>query len=204
MFRWFRCLFTPPTPAFRRCERCERPQVIHVTTVNRDGKLSFSDLCEPCARAVLPEPDPTHRKQAVRPAEVRVEVERVVISEVHDHQAITFREVEGEQRFWLVIGIYEATVIDRVLRGLPSPRPLTHDAWQATVAALGARVRAVCIHRREEATYFAELRLDRGGELVRVDARPSDAVALGLRARAPILIAVQLLAEVFERESRSA
>jgi bifunctional DNase/RNase len=161
--------------------------------VGRGGEVSEAHLCEECARPVLEQPYPPDTRLVTRSEEVRVEVERVVISEIHDQQVIVFREVEGERRLPFVLGIFEATAADLTLKGVPSPRPLTHDAWLATVAALGAGVQAAFIYDLREQTYFAEVRLDRGGERCRVDVRPSDAVMLALKAGAPILIADRLL-----------
>jgi bifunctional DNase/RNase len=185
----------PAHPATRPCERCGRSQTFHITTVGRGGGLSEAHLCEGCARPVLTTPYPSAPRPAERPAEVRAEVERVVICETDDHQLLTFREVEGERRLSFVLGIFEATVIDRLLRGLASPRPLTHDAWLASLTALGAGVREVCIRDRRDDTFYAEVRLSHDGRLARVEVRPSDALALALSAGAPVLIADRLLAE---------
>jgi bifunctional DNase/RNase len=199
MLRWLKQLLfgapplLAPLPA-RRCERCESPQVFHLTTVSRSGEVSEAHLCEVCARTVLFEPYPVNSPPQSQPDEVPVEVERVVISEADDNHFLVFREIAGERRLSFVLGIFEATVISRIVTRMPSPRPLTHDAWLSTVAALGAVVLAVCIHDRQEATYFAEVRLDRSGELVRVDVRPSDGVSMALKAGAPFLIANPLLA----------
>jgi bifunctional DNase/RNase len=122
-----------------------------------------------------------------------MEVERVIISETHEQQVVILREVDGERRMPFVLGIFEATAIDRTVKGLASPRPLVHDAWLATVRALGAELRAACIHDLREHTYFAELRLDQGRQRVRVDVRPSDAVLLALKAGVPVLVPDRLL-----------
>jgi uncharacterized protein len=207
MIQWLkRLLLGTPLPAappvVRRCQRCEQPQVLHITTTSRTGQLTEAHLCEVCARAVLSEPFPADRRVVERPAEVWVEVERVIISEVHEQQVISFREVEGERRLSFVLGIFEATTIDRILKAMECPRPLTHDAWLSTVVSLGAVVGAACIHEREGDTYFAELRLHHNGQLVHVDVRPSDALGLTLKAGAPFLIADRLLAEVCDPERR--
>src|SRR5579885_207073 len=195
-----RALRRTPTPprsssaaTLRRCERCVRPQVLHITTVSRAGELSECHLCEECARSLVQQPGPADTRPVSRSKEVPVEVERVIISEIHDQQVIVFRETEGERRLQLVVGIFEATTVDRTLKGAPCPRPLTHDAWLATVTALGAGVQAACINDLQEHTYFAEVWLRRDGELIPVDVRPSDALVLALKAGAPMLIADRLL-----------
>ena len=128
--------------------------------------------------------------------EVRIEVERVVITEIYPEQLVVFREIDGERRCQLLIGFFEATALDRYLKGMSAPRPLTHTAWHATIETLDAKVQMACITGRSESienTYLAELRLDRDGSLVRVDVRPSDAVIVALIAGSPIVIANDLV-----------
>jgi bifunctional DNase/RNase len=122
-----------------------------------------------------------------------VVVIRVVISETHDQQLVLLREASGGRTFPLVCGIFEATAIDRRLKGLPSPRPLTHDGWASTVAALGGRLRDVCIDELRETTYLAQLRVVQGDRLVLVDVRSSEAITLALACGVPILVANELL-----------
>lgn len=131
-------------------------------------------------------------------AEVGIEIETIIISETHDQQLIVFRELDDGRRFSFVLGIFEATAIDRTLRGMTTDRPLTYDSWLTTVEALGGSVRAAVLQEMEEGTYFADLGLDGPGGPVAVDMRPSDAVHLALKAGAPIRIVERLLAEVAE------
>ncbi len=87
------------------------------------------------------------------------------------------------------IGPFEAQAIATELAGMSPPRPSTHDLMRALVDALGARLDRVVVHQLVRGTYHARLELDRpGGERVRVDARPSDALALALRLRRPIFV----------------
>jgi bifunctional DNase/RNase len=95
-----------------------------------------------------------------------------------------------------MIGIFEATSIDRCVKGVPSPRPLTHDAWAATIEALGAHVESVSIAELQDHTYFTSLRLKRGDERIDVDVRPSDGVVVALLSGAPIHIPEPLLDSV--------
>jgi bifunctional DNase/RNase len=128
--------------------------------------------------------------------EVHLALCRIIISEVHEQQVIMLREVGGERSFSIMIGIFEATSIDRRVKGLPSPRPLTHDAWFDTLNAVGANVQTACIKELREQTYFATLRLHHSGQLIEVDMRPSDAVVMAVTANVPIVIPEPLLAEV--------
>src|SRR5439155_24179758 len=117
-----------------------------------------------------------------------MELKRIIISEVHDQQVIMLREVEGERTFPIVIGIFEATSIDRRVKNLPSPRPLTHDLVANVVEQLGGEIQDVIISDLKEHTYFAKLRVRHEGELIEIDSRPSDAIALAVTAKVPIYV----------------
>ena len=95
---------------------------------------------------------------------VQMELRRIIISEVDEHQVIVLKEVEGERSFPIVIGIFEATSIDRRVRGMQSPRPLTHDLIASVIEQLGGEVQDVVISDLEEHTYFARLRVRREGD----------------------------------------
>jgi len=123
-------------------------------------------------------------------------LKRIVINEVHDQQVIMLREVDGERSFPIVIGIFEATSIDRRVKKLDSPRPLTHDLIASVVESLGAEVQDIYINELRDHTYFAKLRIRQDGELIEVDSRPSDAIALAVTAKVPIYVAEDVLDEV--------
>jgi uncharacterized protein len=127
-----------------------------------------------------------------------MELRRIIISEIDEHQVIFLKEVEGERMFPIVIGIYEATSIDRRVRGLPTPRPLTHDLVTAVVDQLGGEIQDIMISDLQEHTYFAKLRIRKDGELIEVDCRPSDAVALAVTARVPIYVNEDVLGEALD------
>jgi uncharacterized protein len=126
---------------------------------------------------------------------VHMELKRIIINEVHDQQVIMLREVEGSRSFPIVIGIFEATSIDRRVKGMPSPRPLTHDLVAAVVDQLGGELQDIYISELKEHTYFAKLRIRKEGELIEIDSRPSDAIALAVTAQVPIYVAEDVLGE---------
>jgi uncharacterized protein len=126
---------------------------------------------------------------------VQMELKRIIINEIHDQQVIMLREVEGERSFPIVIGIFEATSIDRRVRGQQSPRPLTHDLIFGVIEQLGGDLQDVYISELREHTYFAKLRIRKDGELVSIDCRPSDAIALAVTAKVPIYVAEDVLEE---------
>src|SRR6201997_261197 len=124
-----------------------------------------------------------------------MELKRIIINEVHDQQVIMLRESEGDRSFPIVIGIFEATSIDRRVKGMPSPRPLTHDLVASVIDNMGGELQDIYISDLREHTYYAKLRIRLNGELVEVDSRPSDAIALAVTARVPIYVAEDVLGE---------
>ena len=129
---------------------------------------------------------------------VQMELRRIIISEIDDHQVIFLKEVEGERSFPIVIGFFEATSIDRRVKGMPSQRPLTHDLIASVVDQLGGEIQDIIINDLQEHTYFAKLRIRKDGELVEVDCRPSDAVAVAVTARVPIYVNEEVLGEALD------
>jgi bifunctional DNase/RNase len=127
---------------------------------------------------------------------VHMELKRIIISEIHEQQVIMLKEVEGERSFSIMIGIFEATSIDRRVKRLPSPRPLTHDLVASAVENLGGEIRDVYISELKDHTYYAKLRIRQNGEMVEIDCRPSDAIALAVTANVPIYVAEDVLEEV--------
>jgi uncharacterized protein len=135
---------------------------------------------------------------------VQMELRRIIISEVDEHQVIVLKEVEGDRSFPIVIGIFEATSIDRRVRGMQSPRPLTHDLITSVVDQLGGDIQDIVISDLQDHTYFAKLRIRHEGELIEVDCRPSDAVALAVTARVPIYVNEAVLGEALDSDVRVA
>jgi bifunctional DNase/RNase len=126
---------------------------------------------------------------------VHMELKRIVINEVHDQQVVMLREVDGERSFPIVIGIFEATSIDRRVKGVQSPRPLTHDLLASVIDNLGGDLQDIYISELSEHTYFAKLRIRKEGEIIEVDCRPSDAIALAVTAKVPIFVAEEVIEE---------
>ena len=121
---------------------------------------------------------------------VQMELARIIISEINDQQVIYLREVDGDRAFPILIGVFEATSIDRRVKGYSSPRPLTHDLLVSVAEHLGAAFQDVIINELKEHTYFARLRLRQDGELIEIDARPSDAIAVAVTCDPPLPIYV--------------
>ncbi len=127
---------------------------------------------------------------------VQMELKRIIISEIHEQQIIVLKEVEGDRNFSIMIGIFEATSIDRRVKKMESPRPLTHDLVVNAVEQMGGEISDVYISELRDHTYYAKLRVKHNGELIEVDSRPSDAIALAVTANVPIYVAEDVLDEV--------
>lgn len=129
---------------------------------------------------------------------VQMELSRIIISEINDQQVIYLKEVEGNRTFPILIGIFEATSIDRRVKHYQSPRPLTHDLLVTIVETLGGELQDVVISELREHTYFAKLRVRKDGELIEIDARPSDAIAVAVTCepQLPIYVSEDVLTDV--------
>jgi len=127
-------------------------------------------------------------KDATMP--VSMELSRIIISEIQDHQVIFLKEVEGERTFPILIGMFEAMSIDRRVKQIDAPRPLTHDLLVQAIDSLGGDLQDVVISELKDHTYFAQLRVRQEGELVEIDARPSDAIAVAVTCEPPLPIYV--------------
>jgi bifunctional DNase/RNase len=129
---------------------------------------------------------------------IDIALRRIMIRDDSERQYIFLQEQRGKRSFLIVIGPNEAQEIQRVVLGQKPERPLTHQLAYEAIRALGADLKRVDIVDMRNNTYFAQLVLqDKKGELTAVvDARPSDAVALALRAKCPLRIAESVLEQV--------
>lgn len=138
---------------------------------------------------------------------VRMELSRILIRELNDYQIIELREVspgdaatestEGDRvprTFPIVIGLPEAQAIERRLKGSTVKRPQTHDLLANMISELGGTLESITISDLQEHTFFATLDVMHGGEMRRIDARPSDAIAIGIAEGVPIYVAEHVLA----------
>ena len=129
---------------------------------------------------------------------VLMELKRIIINEIHDQQIIMLHEVDGEREFPIVIGLFEALSIDRRIKGVHWPRPMTHDLICNVIELLGGDLQDIYINELREHTYFAKLRVRKDGEITEVDCRPSDAIAVAVTAKVPIYVAEDVIDEASE------
>ena len=125
---------------------------------------------------------------------VRVLLRAVRVDLQSNTPVLLLQESEGEGRTLpIFIGSPEATAIAYALQGVVMPRPLTHDLVKDMLDELGVAVERVIITELRASTYFAELHLVRGDERTIVSSRPSDAVAIAVRAEAPLFVSDELM-----------
>jgi uncharacterized protein len=91
------------------------------------------------------------------------------------------------------IGAMEAMAISLALNEVSLPRPMTHDLLLKAIQEMGGRVLTVAVVDLREGTYYAEIEVDQGGVIRRIDSRPSDAIALAIRATAPIMVSKKVI-----------
>ena len=127
---------------------------------------------------------------------VQMELSKIIISEMQDQQIIVLTEVDGERKFPIVIGSNEALAIDRRLKGQFHPRPLTHDLLASVIEQLGGAIDRIEINNLKDHTFFAHIHIRQNGNVVKVDSRPSDAIALGVATNVPIWVAEHVLEAV--------
>lgn len=142
------------------------------------------------------------------PRLIDVELGRIVLRDhsVAAPQYIYLREQGGERSFPIVIGFPEAHELQRVVTGVRTERPMTHQLLLSAIETLGARVGSVEIVDVQRNTFFARIRLvdGEGNPLAELDARPSDSIALATRARCPIRVSEAVLEAVRTDEAPDA
>lgn len=128
---------------------------------------------------------------------IQVELHQIIIREMEHEQFIVLKEVDGERRLPILIGSSEAFAIDRRLKGIPAPRPMTHDLLASVIEKMGGVMEKIEINSLEvvgsAGTFIATLHIRHGDKVLEIDSRPSDAIALGAASNLPIFVAEQVM-----------
>ena len=132
---------------------------------------------------------------------IEFELFQVIITEGSQTQVIVVREKGGERFFPIYIGHNEAMAIDRKLNDVEVPRPLTHDLLFSVIGSMGGKLTRVIINDMHDDYSLALLEVVRGNETITIDSRPSDAIALAVRAGCPIYVEEQVLNTLQSRGS---
>lgn len=134
---------------------------------------------------------------------VEMELNKIVIDEKRHDQLIVLKEKSGGRILPIVIGLSEASAIKLKISGFTPPRPLTHDLLHSAIENLDATIDRIIIDKLEENTFHAKIVLkSSSGEDKVIDARPSDSIALAVRAGVPIFVEDEIIkqSELFNKE----
>jgi len=121
-------------------------------------------------------------------------IKGLMIDPITNMPIIVLRDTTGERVLPIWVGVFEANAIALQIENVQTPRPMTHDLLRNVIEDLSAQVERVVVCALKENTFYATIHLRTPGGARRIDARPSDAIALALRAGAPIYVAEQVIA----------
>ena len=121
--------------------------------------------------------------------DIEVELSKIIINEASSQQIIVLKDRGSDRSFPIVIGISEIVAIDRRLKGLTPPRPMTHDLLANVIERMGGKIKKIVINDLRDHTFYAQIHLDINGKIVEVDSRPSDAIAVSVASNVPIFVA---------------
>ncbi len=125
--------------------------------------------------------------------EVEMKIRGLMMDPVTNMPVVILKDVGGEQVLPIWVGIYEANAIALEIEKVSTPRPMTHDLLKNLLIGLEAEVRKVVVNDLRDDTFFAVIWLEREGQTISIDSRPSDALALALRVDCPIFVEDQVL-----------
>jgi bifunctional DNase/RNase len=130
--------------------------------------------------------------------EVEMKIRGLMMDPINNMPIVILKEASGNAILPIWVGVAEANAIALEIEKVVTPRPMTHDLLKNVLLGLDSHVRKVVVTSIREETFYAVIWIDRNGELISIDARPSDALALALRIDCPILVEDEVL-----RNSRS-
>jgi hypothetical protein len=125
--------------------------------------------------------------------EVEMKIRGLMMDPVTNMPIVLLKENDSEAVLPIWVGVYEANAIALEIEKVSTPRPMTHDLLRNLLVGLEATVSKVVVTELRDDTFYAVIWLDRGGEIISVDSRPSDALALALRMDCPIFVEEEVL-----------
>ena len=131
--------------------------------------------------------------EALNHMQIEMTIKGLMVDPVTNLPIVILKDKEGDRVLPIWVGIFEANAIALEMEKVATPRPMTHDLLKNLLTELETRVERVVINDLRENTFFARIHLTRGDSSLSVDSRPSDAIALALRARAEIFVEEMVL-----------
>jgi bifunctional DNase/RNase len=125
--------------------------------------------------------------------EVEMKIRGLMMDPVTNMPIVILRDVAGNSVLPIWVGVYEANAIALEIEKVATPRPMTHDLIKNLLTGLNTSVRKVVVNELKEETYYALIWLEQNGQIISIDSRPSDALALALRLDCPIYVEEQVL-----------
>jgi bifunctional DNase/RNase len=120
--------------------------------------------------------------------EVEMKIRGLMMDPVTNMPIVILKDMSGNSVLPIWVGVYEANAIALEIEKVATPRPMTHDLMKSLLLGLNTAVNKVVVSELKDETFYAVIWLDRDGELISVDSRPSDALALALRLDCPIYV----------------
>jgi bifunctional DNase/RNase len=120
--------------------------------------------------------------------QIEMTIKGLMVDPITNMPIIILRDKEGQRVLPIWVGVFEANAIALQIENVTTPRPMTHDLLKNVIQDLRGHIEKIVVSDLKENTFYALIYLTVGGEIMAIDARPSDAIALALRARAPIFV----------------
>jgi len=120
--------------------------------------------------------------------EIEMTIKGLMIDPITNMPIVILKDSRGNRILPIWVGIFEANAIALQIENISTPRPMTHDLLKNVLSDLEARVEKIVVSELKDNTFYAMIYLNRGGEILAVDSRPSDAIALALRTKSPIFV----------------
>jgi bifunctional DNase/RNase len=135
---------------------------------------------------------------------IEMSVDSIRVSVMNSQRVVILKEVKADRYLPIWIGPAEADAIAIKLQGVSVPRPLTHDLLHSVISILGAKIKSILVNDLQNDTFYAKISFDFNGKELEIDSRPSDAIAIAVRAKAPIYANEEVLEKagiIFDQET---
>jgi len=135
---------------------------------------------------------------------IEMSVDSIRVSVMNSQRVVILKEVKADRYLPIWIGPAEADAIAIKLQGVSVPRPLTHDLLHSVISTLGAKIKSILVNDLQNDTFYAKISFDFNGKELEIDSRPSDAIAIAVRAKAPIYANEEVLEKagiIFDQET---